>query len=576
MECLQTVSKLNNTEADCPAKAGRCELMFDSENVCMLLRLSLITPDPKPSAMYADVCCYDRDGCILTVMERVPYIDGGMLLELSSLMTVAVRIILRTAEYENGDTWQSELEFQKRIDLNSDEKQNFDDTVKFSPNEAAKIISEQTDGIEAEKPPKKLSRAERRAARRERNEAEEEIRRIIKHDPHERRKRIAGRLLCILIIAGLCVGCVYAVQYKRDADAAYQKAMNLYNSGRFEEAVPELENAEKYKFFGDAKNELDWSLAIGYARQRNFHSAAVLFKNLNGYKESRANYRSIIEAYSGIISAGGEHTLGLRSSGIVVAAGDNTNGQCEVSEWSDIIAVAAGGGHSVGLRRDGTVAAVGDNSNEQCMVDAWSNIIDIAAGANHTAAVLNVGRVVAAGDNSCGQCDVGEWSGVVAVAAGAEHTVGLKIDGTVVAAGNNSHGECSVSEWTDIVQVAAGKDFTVGLKYDGSIVAAGKNLGIEEAEKPQSVIMIAAGDYNLLMTTADGRTVAIGGNDSSQGATTLWTDVVAADGGTRHSVAARADGTVFGCGDNGSGQTLLSEWVGLGIPKSTVTIRKGE
>ncbi len=45
-----------------------------------------------------------------------------------------------------------------------------------------------------------------------------------------------------------------------------------------------------------------------------------------------------------IIAAGYRHTIGLKSDGTVVAVGDNKYGQCDVSGWHDIVAVAGGGG----------------------------------------------------------------------------------------------------------------------------------------------------------------------------------------------------------------------------------------
>ena len=59
---------------------------------------------------------------------------------------------------------------------------------------------------------------------------------------------------------------------------------------------------------------------------------------------------------------------------MVVAVGDNNYGQCNVSEWTDIVAVVAGNSHTVGLRSDGTVVAVGNNDYGQCDVSNWTGI----------------------------------------------------------------------------------------------------------------------------------------------------------------------------------------------------------
>ena len=51
------------------------------------------------------------------------------------------------------------------------------------------------------------------------------------------------------------------------------------------------------------------------------------------------------------------------------AVSTRDQGQCDVSSWRDIVAIAAGDNHTVGLRADGTVVAVGENRYGQCNVD---------------------------------------------------------------------------------------------------------------------------------------------------------------------------------------------------------------
>ncbi len=74
------------------------------------------------------------------------------------------------------------------------------------------------------------------------------------------------------------------------------------------------------------------------------------------------------------IAAGSYHTVGLKADGTVAVAGLNMQGQCNVSDWRDIVAVAAGCAHTLGLRSDGTVAAAGDNEYGQCEVSGWRGI----------------------------------------------------------------------------------------------------------------------------------------------------------------------------------------------------------
>ena len=108
--------------------------------------------------------------------------------------------------------------------------------------------------------------------------------------------------------------------------------------------------------------------------------------------------------------------------------------------------IAAGSNHTVGLKADGTVVAVGDHDDGQCDVSGWTDIVAVAAGNRYTVGLKAGGTVVAAGYAKQGQCDVSGWTDIVAVAVGDHHTVGLKADGTAVAVGLNG-GKRNVCDW---------------------------------------------------------------------------------------------------------------------------------
>ena len=93
--------------------------------------------------------------------------------------------------------------------------------------------------------------------------------------------------------------------------------------------------------------------------------------------------------------------------------------------------------------------AVGRNDDWQCNLTYWSNIVAISAGWDYTVGLKSDGSVVTVGNND-GQCNVSDWHDIIAISAG-WHTVGLKPDGTVVAAGQNKYGECNVFDWSDII-----------------------------------------------------------------------------------------------------------------------------
>ena len=217
--------------------------------------------------------------------------------------------------------------------------------------------------------------------------------------------------------------------------------------------------------------------AVALMEAGQYEEAIPAFEALGGYKDSKTILLALRRATTSanILSAAGSYTVGVKADGTVVATGDNEDGQCNVGNWTDIVAVADGSGYIVGLNADGTVLATGDNEDGQCNVGNWTDIVAVDARDYCTVGLKSDGTVVATGDNWYGQCDVNNWTDIVAVAAGGFYTVGLKSDGTVVATGDNKYGQCDVDKWTDIVAVDAGGYYTVGLKSDGTVVATGDN-----------------------------------------------------------------------------------------------------
>jgi hypothetical protein len=262
------------------------------------------------------------------------------------------------------------------------------------------------------------------------------------------------------------------------------------------------------------------------------------------------------------IAAGGRHTVGILPDGTVVASGDNDEGQCNVSGWSDIVHVAAGFSHTVGLKNDGTVVATGRNIEGQCNVLGWTDIGLVVAGDWHTVGVENDDTVVATGKSDEGQCDVGGWTGVSQVAAGGAHTVGLKDDGTVVATGRNIEGQCNVLGWTDIQLVVAGYAHTVGLENDGTVVATGlNNNGQCDVSGWSNITQIAAGRAHTVGLKDDGTVVATGLDDDGQCDVGGWTNIVQVVAGGWHTVGLKDCGTVVATGLDDDGQCDVGGWI---------------
>lgn len=337
-----------------------------------------------------------------------------------------------------------------------------------------------------------------------------------------KRNKIKGAIAVSVIVIAVAV--VLLITQVVIPASHYNKGVELRDAGDYAGAIKEFEAAKHYR---DAYTEL---LAIHYdrgvvLRESGDRAGAISeFMVADGYKDSDDILDQLISRER--VSSGRYHTVGLKSDGTVVAVGDNTFGQCNVSDWTDIVAVSAGSYYTVGLKSDGTVVVVGQNDHDQCDVSDWTDIEAVSAKISHTVGLKSDETVVAVGENVFGQCDVSGWADILEVSAGFLHTVGLKSDGKVVAVGDNEYGQCDVSGWTDIIAVSAGYAHTVGLKSDGTVVAVGDNNYDQcDVSEWTDIVAISAGDYHTVGLKSDGTVVVAGRNDYGQCNVSDWTDI---------------------------------------------------
>ncbi|MBQ3085662.1 MAG: tetratricopeptide repeat protein [Clostridia bacterium] len=336
----------------------------------------------------------------------------------------------------------------------------------------------------------------------------------------------------------------------------YNKANDHLKQGKYAEAIVLLEELGDYKSAEKLLEEAYYQQALQRMRENDYEKAVDSLLQVQDQAlqlEYFEQARLHLQSYAGKISAGRMHTVGVKKDGTVLSAGDNTAGQRNVGEWTDIVAVAAGDQHTVGLKKNGTVVAVGDNAHGQCNTAEWTDIVAIAAGSGHTVGLKKNGTVVAVGYNANGECAVSEWKGVTCISVGANHTVGLKKDGSVVATGLNDKQQCSVTTWKNIAAVVAGRSHTVGLKLDGTAVAIGMNeQGQCNTEEWEKIIDAAAGYGFSFGLRIDGRVSFVNTGD--------WKDIVSVAAGSSHAVAMDADGNVFATGSNEHGQCDVQNW----------------
>ena len=372
--------------------------------------------------------------------------------------------------------------------------------------------------------------------------------------------------------------------------ANYSKAEKLLAAGDYDGAIAAFaalggykDSAEKLEQAETEKEEARLAAEAAEEEARNAQAyadaealeaadkaveAAMAFGKLGDYRDARSRSLALWDtlAVRDTISAGTGYTVGLKRDGTVVAVGDNRAGECNVSGWTDIVAVSAGDNFTVGLKSDGTVVAVGDNEDGECDVSSWTDIVAVSAGDYHTVGLKVDGTVVSVGRNKYGECNVSRWTDIVAISAGDDCTVGVKTDGTVVAvgAGNKIQG---LDRWTDIVSVSAGNFHTVRLKSDGTVVAKGSDIDGEcDVGGWTDIVAASAGVGYTVGLKRDGTVVAVGDNRDGDCNVSGWTDIVAVSTGFWHTVGLKRDGTVVAVGNNEYGQCDVGDWTGIKLP----------
>ena len=421
------------------------------------------------------------------------------------------------------------------------------------------------------------AREEKERIEREAREKKERIEREKAEQEAKEKAAKADKITRIVLgVAAAVIAVVLLITKVIIPSSNYSKAEELLAAGDYDGAITALAALGEYEDSAamrmEAVNAKEYAQAETLLAAGDVEKAAMSFGKSGSYQDAQERSMSLWDtiAVRTTLAAGKAHTAALKTNGTVIAVGNNDDGQCNVSGWTDIVAISAGSYYTVGLKADGTVVAVGNNKNRQCDVSDWTDIVAIGAAYNHTVGLKADGTVVAAGV----QCDVSSWTDIVAISVGYAHIVGLKADGTVVVADNNVPTEPAdryvkgnVSDWTDIVAISLGRWHTVGLKANGSVVAVGDNSdGQCDISEWTDIVAISAGDSHTVGLKADGTVVAVGNNKYGQCGVSRWTDIMAISAGAFHTVGLKSDGTVVATGWNDDGQCNVSTWTDIKLP----------
>ena len=131
----------------------------------------------------------------------------------------------------------------------------------------------------------------------------------------------------------------------------------------------------------------------------------------------------------------------MMAIGSAVACGYDDEGQCIILPLTEGVRykqASAGGYHSVLLRSDGSAVACGSNDHGQCTIPEGMSYKQVSAGCAHSALLQNDRSAVACGCNNCGNCNIPSLNQeevyYTQVSAGGNHAVLLlRSDGSAVA-----------------------------------------------------------------------------------------------------------------------------------------------
>lgn len=103
--------------------------------------------------------------------------------------------------------------------------------------------------------------------------------------------------------------------------------------------------------------------------------------------------KELAPPFSRLIFGGYDLTVGLKSDGTVIAAGEDEESRFIAKDWTDIVAICAGTERTLGLRANGTVVASPFTDGH---VDRWCDIVAISVGEYHAVGLKKDGTVIAA------------------------------------------------------------------------------------------------------------------------------------------------------------------------------------
>ena len=333
-----------------------------------------------------------------------------------------------------------------------------------------------------------------------------------------------------------------------------------------------------------------------------------------------------------------DYTLVLKNDGTLWGCGRNDYGQLSlgdtrsrttftkiITNTNDVKLIHCGNEHTLILKNNGTLwgcgwnkfsqLGLGDTNNKNVFTIIGinsGNIKEVYLGGGHTLILKNDGTLWGSGYNDFGQLGLGDTTGkytftqivtnvddIKSVHCACDNILVLKNDGTLWGCGYNGFGQLGLgdtnnrttltqitSNINDIKSVYCGSNYTVVLKNDDTLWGSGWNnygqLGLGDTNNRKiftqittninNIKSVYCGKYHTLILKNDGTLWGSGNNGSGQlglggrSSKTTFTQVTtnvdnikAVYCGFNHTLILKNDGTLWGCGSNTYGQLGLGD-----------------
>ena len=163
-----------------------------------------------------------------------------------------------------------------------------------------------------------------------------------------------------------------------------------------------------------------------------------------------------------VVSAGGDHSCGLRTGGTVACWGANWGGQADAPSGT-FLAVSAGVADSCGVRTDGTIECWGRNFSGTSLAGAYETV---------SVGLSRYCGISISGFKRCmrrGRGPIGVAGRFKAVSAGGDHSCGVRTGGTVICWGADELGGLGDARAGAFTTVSAGSGHSCGVRTDGTV-----------------------------------------------------------------------------------------------------------